>query len=257
MTAVNCPRCKTPNDATARFCQSCGSTLGGTITGGTIVAPSNPSPSGTRLGPLVYPPGVVPGPFTPRSSQREHLFVGCDISGSMAEICDENVTKIDAAGRAIRNMVLRKARIDPQDAVGLVTFTDTARVVVPLGPILANKQLIVDAAQSLAADGGTDIEKCLKCIEREFDWHLNDVVRRIILATDGHGGDPLAVAQELKSRGVIIDVIGIGDHPSNVDEQLLRAVASTIHNEVHYRFIRDHRTLIDHVTNLGDKTLTA
>ena len=64
-----------------------------------------------------------------------------------------------------------------------------------------------------------------------FDWRRNDVVRGIILLTDGHGGHPLRTADDLKSRGVVIDVIGIGPSPSAVDEKLLKKVASVIEGE--------------------------
>ena len=41
-----------------------------------------------------------------------------------------------------------------------------------------------------------------------FDWNRKDIVRRIILLTNGEGGDPLHTAKDLKSRGVVIDIIG-------------------------------------------------
>ena len=87
-----------------------------------------------------------------------------------------------------------------------------------------------------------------------FDWQRQDVVRRIVLLTDGEGGDPLAMADELKSRGVVIDCIGIGPEPSKVNESLLRQVASVIQGQCRYRFIKDSRTLIQHYTMLAGKT---
>lgn len=89
-----------------------------------------------------------------------------------------------------------------------------------------------------------------------FDWSRNDVVRRIVLLTDGHGGEPLRTAEDLKSRGVVIDVIGVGSNPSRVDEKLLRKVASVIEGETRYRFIKDQQTLVGHYTQLANKTKT-
>ena len=108
----------------------------------------------------------------------------------------------------------------------------------------------------MSAGGGTDINEGLKTARDSFDWNRNNVVRRIILLTDGHGGQPLKTSEELKSRGVIIDVIGIGSTPEGVDEKLLRKVASVIEGEVRYRFIADSLTLTRTYTQLANKTAT-
>ncbi len=76
------------------------------------------------------------------------------------------------------------------------------------------------------------------------------------MLTDGQGGEPLATAERLKSRGVVIDVIGVGKTPSDVNEPLLKKVASNIQGELHYRFIKDHQSLIAHYTQLAHKTKT-
>ncbi len=52
----------------------------------------------------------------------------------------------------------------------------------------------------------------------------------------------------------MIDVIGVGPDPSHVNEKLLRKVASFIDGELHYRFIKDQKTLVDHYTHLAMKT---
>lgn len=44
---------------------------------------------------------------------------------------------------------------------------------------------------------------------------------------------------------------------ADVGEKLLKRVASTIQGELHYRFIKDHRTLVSHFTSLASKTTTA
>ena len=94
----------------------------------------------------------------------------------------------------------------------------------------------------------------LRIARDAFDWHRKSVVRRIILLTDGHGGDPMETAEDLKSRGVVIDVVGVGRAPGAVDETLLHQVASVIEGETRYRFIKDQKTLVDHYTQLANKT---
>ena len=52
-------------------------------------------------------------------------------------------------------------------------------------------------------------------------------MRRAVVLTDGHqnaGPDPLPIATDLKTRGVIIDVICVGQQPSDVDEALLKQI---------------------------------
>ena len=51
-------------------------------------------------------------------------------------------------------------------------------------------------------------------------------------------------------------MIGVGDHSGNVDEKLLRKVASFIEGEERYRFIKDSQTLLKTFTQLAAKTAT-
>jgi hypothetical protein len=92
--------------------------------------------------------------------------------------------------------------------------------------------------------------------ERALGVPRSGIVQRVVMLTDGQGGEPLTTAERLKSCGVVIDVIGVGDSPSNVNEPLLKKVASFIDGELHYRFIKDHQSLIAHYTQLAHKTKT-
>ena len=123
-------------------------------------------------------------------------------------------------------------------------------------PIASHKKQMIQEIQDLRPDNGTDINEGLKKARDMFDWTSNDVVRRVVLLTDGEGGDPLDTATNLKGRGVVIDVIGIGDSPKNVNEKLLKQVASTVGGELRYRFIKDQQTLVAHYTQLANKTAT-
>ena len=72
--------------------------------------------------------------------------------------------------------------------------------------------------------------------------------QRIILLTDGeHLGDenPIHIATRLKRAGVIIDCIGIGGSPKDVDEKLLKQIASRNPNgSIRYCFIGDQQKLL-------------
>jgi len=263
----NCPKCQAANPDGARFCQNCGATLAATVVQGrTVVAQMAPGPNVTPSAPAPMPFSPAPpcppaNPAKPLptavAKQREQTIFVVDKSGSMAEPYDSRRSKMEAAIRANSSMVLHKAQIDPYDEIGIVTFEDFAMPVLPLCPIQTRKRDILQALQSLAPGGGTDINVGLEAARDMFDWHRNDVVRRIVLLTDGHGGYPLQTASDLKGRGVVIDVCGVGDSPANVDEKLLKKVASVVQGELRYRFIKDQQTLVDHVTQLANKTATA
>ncbi len=255
-----CPKCETSNADTSRFCVVCGMTLGATVVQGrTVVMPS-----------LISTPTVPPcqgdvavselrgsqvaAANSNRETQRELTVFVEDVSGSMGGAYDHRLNKLQAAQRAAASMVINKARLDDQDEIGLVSFNHCASMLLPICLIASRRTDIIKAIQSLEVSGGTDINEGLTAARDMFDWHRHDVVRRIVLLTDGHGGDPLHTADELKNRGVVIDVVGVGTTPTNVDERLLRAVASVIEGETRYRFIKDSQTLVEHYTQLANKT---
>ena len=263
-----CEQCKAFNPQDARFCRSCGASLEDDIGQTTVVLPRAP-----------FPPGIPPEQFrtiVPRShetgepttvlpaterdldgNQREHTVFCLDTSASMGELYSGRSTKLEAACKASVAMVLNKGQIDPLDEIALVTFRSKATVHLGMSPIATYKMDIIEAIQSLAADNGTDINAGLKATRGVFNWARQDVVRRIVLLTDGQGGQPLGTAEDLKARGVVIDVIGVGADPSGVDEKLLRKVASFIDGELHYHFIKDQQTLTNVFLDLAHKTQTA
>ena len=266
-----CPQCQAPSPDVARFCKACGATLAATQAQGQTVVSATLA-AGTQVlrdqiktvvqraqatfgtGPLPLP---SPQMARAQPSQREHVVSTIDVSGSMGDPYDGSMIKLQAAIRANTSLLLQKAQIDPYDEMALVTFRSSAEKILDLCPILSNRQQIIQALQSLIPDNGTDIDEGLKVARATFDWNRRDVVRRIVLLTDGQGGEPLHTAEDLKSRGVVIDVIGVGPTPSEVNEELLRQVASVIEGQCRYRFIRDQKTLVQHYTWLANKTATA
>lgn len=263
-----CTGCGIDNPAHARFCQSCGRMLGVTaLNGATVVQPHTVSAGASRsgiapLGAAYGPPAAtinrttVPGRMTGTGvfGQRELTQLIIDVSPSMLDRYDDHRTKLDAAQRAMITMVCNKNMLDSTDEIGVVSFSKFANLLLPLCAIGPNKKQIIETLQTLVTDGGTDIDAGLKVADQALQWHRFSVVRRIILLTDGQGGYPLQTAESLKQRGVVIDAIGVGDQPSDVDEKLLRAVASVVQGERRYRFIKDQQTLVNHCTQLAQKT---
>jgi len=184
----------------------------------------------------------------------ELLLLVLDISGSMDGQFDRDMNKLQAANRAQRGLVLQKMSNDSNDEIGIVTFNHEAHCRVKLGPIHAISPQVLNTLQSLRAGGGTAQHEGLAMAEKNFEWHRENVLRRIVLLTDGHGGDPVPVAERLKSRGVVIDVVGVGHDPSAVNEPELKQTASVIQGESHYFFIKNYNTLVETFTHLSNKT---
>jgi Mg-chelatase subunit ChlD len=266
-----CPTCQTLNEDRNRFCCGCGRLLAATNVQGRTVVMNLTAPGKTivpaddtaaiidRARKAFGDSATLVGPRTmlaPGAQQREHLLFVGDVSGSMDEPLDARTNKLDAAKQAMVNTILQKFGLDPEDQIGLITFNDHAKLAHSLQPLREGKTSLTQAVQQLVADDGTDINAGLRLAKRHFRWGDHGVVRRIVLMTDGHGGEPLATAEELKSRGVIIDVVGIGPSPDEVNEPLLKQVASTVQGELRYRFIKDHATLSRYYTRLGGKTAT-
>ena len=268
--SAHCRKCSTQNPPNSRYCKTCGNTLGATMANGhTVVAPPSQFPvqvQDQHLGMPARPPsgcGIIPPASlrgsepNQRASQREHVVFVIDKSGSMAELYDGGMTKMEAAKRANITMLIEKWRIDPDDEAGVVAFDGHGQTLTGLLPLRSQKRQVIEAIQSLTPSNGTDINDALKTADGTFDWNRSDVVRRIVLLTDGHGGHPIRTADDLKKRGLIIDVIGVGPDPTAVDEKLLRKVASVIEGEIRYRFIKDQQTLVAHYTQLAGKTSTS
>jgi uncharacterized protein YegL len=263
--SIPCPQCRAINPDQAKFCQFCGVMMGATnVQGRTVlhvpvIPPGQPVPrpaivpDQSKTIVSQYTAALRTGTILPASTPgfSEQLVFAIDVSGSMAGTYDQRYIKLDAAKRATISLVLEKARVNPQDQLALVSFDEQAQVELPLTTMATGKTQMIQVIQALQIRGGTDINEGLKTAGSLLDLANTTTKKRIILLTDGQGGHPLRTAENLKSQGVILECIGIGENSGSVDEALLRKVASNTNGECHYRFITDQRTLIDHVTRLG------
>jgi Mg-chelatase subunit ChlD len=161
--------------------------------------------------------------------------------------------RLDAAVEAAAEMIRIRAERDPRDEVGIVTFHDDAQVLAGLTCLREGRGHLVETMKGLQPYDGTDIGAGLCAAGGLLASCISVLCNRIVLLTDGYGGDPVGVASELKGSGVVIDVIGIGGSPAAVNEQLLRQVASTVDGELRYRFIADRAELFEHFRRLADK----
>jgi hypothetical protein len=186
---------------------------------------------------------------------RDHVLIANDVSPSMEEPMDAAHTKRQAAQRAACLYVVQSGSINPLTHIGVISFSAQALLSHSLCPAQENKTSLLRCIQEAPVGDGTNLRRPLELALQTFDWNAPCVAtRRVILLTDGIGGDPRPPANELKRRGVTIEIIGVGPHPSAVREDLLRETASVIHKEPCYRFIKDSQTLMATYTALAQQT---
>lgn len=174
-----------------------------------------------------------------------------DVSGSMSRRdCKPN--RLQAAKMAAKEFVIERLKHCRDDHVAVAFFCHYARTVIPFTKITQTES-ILNAIDSLKVNGSTDIKAGLETSVQIFSEYKHSSSRRIInLLTDGHGGHPLKIASKLKDADVLLEVIGVGGKPENVNEKILKKVATTdTDGYTHYRFIRDTETLIRHYSNLA------
>ena len=161
--------------------------------------------------------------------------------------------KLDAAVRAASTAALLLSNTDPNALFGVVEFHQEARAALAPRPVGPNKTMIIHTLRSMSIAGGTDIDRGLLECERML-WGTRWTKASVLFLTDGCGGDGRSTAARLRHSGVIIDVVGIGSDPADVNEPMLREIATNVDGQPKYRFIKDSRTLVDEYTRLaGDR----
>ena len=211
------------------------------------------------------------------NNQSEILLTIIDLSGSMFAD-DIKPNRKEAAVRANEEIIRVKKQFYPDDKIGVISFQETARL--SLQPKYSSD--ISDLSEKIndtGLEGGTDFTAPLKLaynifagkpatfgespikkmlsglfFEHSIDNYPSiknendNTIKRIILLTDGeHLGkiSPIDIARKLKGIGVIIDCIGIGGSPKDVDEKLLKQIASRNQDgSVRYCFIGDQQKLL-------------
>ena len=210
----------------------------------------------------------------------EFLITLVDVSPSMLTT-DLDPYRLAVACRANGQLITTKATKHPRDVVGVITFGGEARLrhrpvtvgdhaqsllrslkdlgcvdwtnfnaaltlaeSVLLAPDKTTAKLACRVSRVLAKITGEDSRPASGAAETSA---AERSVKRIVLLSDGErtkGPSPVAIAERLKARGVVIDCIGIADR-DKVDEAALKAIASkNPDGSARYRFIKDGETLI-------------
>lgn len=212
----------------------------------------------------------------------EIVWILIDFSGSMYDD-DYEPSRIEGAIQANTKLIETKAKLFPQDQMGIIAFEDKAYVLhqpVTIGK--SSQSLCRSLRKDAEGDGSTNFTAALmlaeKCMfggfgqnksqgvfsrlfsELFFEPILPDsedikqikvddnITRRVIMLTDGgHNGpgSPVKTAKRLKDAGVIVECIGIAGKHRDVDEKTLKEIASIDENQKpRYCFIKDTTELI-------------
>ena len=206
----------------------------------------------------------------------ETLMTLIDLSPSM-DYDDWKPTRKAGAITANKELIKIKLKSHPQDRMGIIGFGGEARLL--HAPVCINKG--IQGLQRALIDPNrlysTNFTAALKLAETCFFGKVNQPdnnfftrmlseifmepkshkpqpsrdgssLKRIIMLTDGEhntGCSPLSIAASLKNEGVIIDCIGIGGSPADVDEKLLKQIASiNPDGSKRYCFIGDQQQLL-------------
>jgi len=179
-----------------------------------------------------------------------------DASGSMMDT-DWKPSRLDAARDAAKAFAGRLANDEPDASVAVVAYGSSAKTV--RRPTRAEDlSRIHGAIDQIDVMGSTNIragmKKALRLLGRDRRRRC-----QVVLLSDGHNtdGSPRRVAEELK-KFAVVECVGIGGRPADVDEALLKALASVgPDGEPRYRWIGDRERLVRHFHHLAGRITRA
>lgn len=212
----------------------------------------------------------------------ERTVLVLDVSPSM-EQSDWKPSRLGGATEASNALLEFKAEHYPRDQVGIVSFSGSARAVRAMTEVSGGISSLKAALSGLKTGSATNITAGLvsasslltgesadatpsRLLQRIIGFIYEDAappgptpsstttragVDRVLLLTDGeHNTGPApdkrsGIAEQLKERGVCIDVIGIGGRPRDVNASMLKRVASkNSDGSPRYCFIGDKAELV-------------
>lgn len=277
MTQPTCPHCRVLLPANAKFCTQCaaavspmhasseagprqGGTVPYTIPGASPPAPTSPG----RKGEQDWAPRRMPArthPYTVAqniAAEPRITIVDFDQSTSMASLFHGANNKMEAAQQAGIRYIGDRIRINANDQIGIVSFDHHGHFVLPVTPLTGNLPRIISAVRSIRNNGGTNLDEGLRAAESLLKPVDSSAHREIILLTDGCGGNPRTTADRLKHQGVVLHTVGIGSNGdrADVNETLLRSIASIVNGQPSYCFLESSPLLTQHFSKLATQPYT-
>lgn len=135
------------------------------------------------------------------------IIIAMDISNSMnAE--DVVPSRLKKSKLMVENLIDNFSN----DKIGLIVFAGDAFVQLPItSDYVSAKMFLQNIDPSLIASQGTDIAQALRLASNSFTQ--SKVGKAIVLITDGedHEGGAVEAAEEARSKGMNVFILGIGD----------------------------------------------
>jgi Ca-activated chloride channel family protein len=165
-----------------------------------------------------------------------NLAVVLDKSGSMTG------AKLEKTKQAAMQLV---DRLEPQDFVSLVVFSDQARVLVPAQRV-DDLRALKRAIQGIEAGGSTALYSGVKLGAGEVGEYLSSRrINRVILLSDGLANIGPGSTRELRrlgcdlaEKGISVTTIGVGD---DYNEDLMAGLAEA--SDANYYYVKDTEKL--------------
>ncbi len=133
-----------------------------------------------------------------------------DKSGSMGQ----GVMGSGRSQQAIANesAALAVAALDDRDLIGVVSFNNSATLVVPLREN-SEPERTQSAIRSIGSGGGTNLPPALRMARRQLSG-VEAKIKHVIVLSDGQSQDAPAVpqiAEEMRREGITVSTIAVGD----------------------------------------------
>ena len=190
--------------------------------------------------------------------KREHISVDIitlDVSSSMNKK-DLKPSRLLGAKEAAKGFIQQLVYTQPSSAVGIVEFGTRSKLVASpkvVGQAAGELEKRIDG---LSIAGCTNISAGLLTAEKAIYSYRPYSDPRILLLSDGgftDGGCPIKTANNIKQKGIRIDVIGIGGSPTafGFHEPTLKSIASVVNGELCYWFIKSTPKLVEKFESLA------
>lgn len=166
--------------------------------------------------------GIQGYDIAPEERKDAALTFVIDVSGSMAM---DN--RLGLVRRSLAKMV---EQLRPTDSVGIVVYGSTAWTVLP-PTMLSEKQVVLDAIDSLLPDGSTNAAEGIALSYQEAWKHFREgALNRVILCSDGvanvgitEPGGILETVNQYAAKGIYMTSVGVG--MGNFNDVLMEQLA--------------------------------
>lgn len=194
--------------------------------------------------------GYNNGTISAQQEPRDCVLV-LDCSGSMGHD-DWPPNRLEGAKEASRSFCSRLASENPESRVAIVSYGSSATRHCKLTPVKRVAEIDM-AIEGIFVSGWTNIRAGLSKARRILSGSNGQC--QVVLLSDGENTarDPSWQARLLR-RKAIIECVGIGGSPEDVDEQLMREIASEYPDgSKRYRWIGDKGRLVEHFQQLAGR----